>query len=279
MHMGDISSDEIKDFLIQGEGARIEFKTRFATENIIARQISAFANSGGGIIIFGVDSNGKAVGLTPEEERQALRRLRNLSASLLPPYAFDLGSTHLDGKPLVYLRIREASPIDKPIRLTTGDALVMRDSVLVKLEESPQSVIPSRKIKVFVAMSFRDQEDAALVDYFEAMKRATKTIGLPIELVRIDLVEGDYEISQKIMDEIDGADIVITDFTLNPANVYFELGYARGSKRRVIQTARKGTLLEFDPHHWRTIFYRNATELESMLGSALKTAYAEVVKS
>jgi nucleoside 2-deoxyribosyltransferase len=64
------------------------------------------------------------------------------------------------------------------------------------------------------------------------------------------------------MDEIDAADIVIADFTLSPANVYFELGYARGKGRRVIQTARRGTVLEFDVRNWRTVFYRNATELE-----------------
>jgi nucleoside 2-deoxyribosyltransferase len=128
-------------------------------------------------------------------------------------------------------------------------------------------------------MSFRAEEEPELVDYFEAMKRACLATKLPIELVRIDLVEGDYEISQKIMDEIDEADIVLADFTLSPANVYFELGYARGCKRRIIQTARRGAKLEFDARNWRTIFYRNATELEESLKSALNDAYAETVKT
>ena len=127
-------------------------------------------------------------------------------------------------------------------------------------------------------MSFRNEEEPALVDYFEAMQRAKEATKLPIDLVRIDLVEGDYEISQKIMDEIDKSDVVLADFTLSPANVYFELGYARGRKRRIIQTARKGTTLEFDARNWRTIFYKNATELEKALKPALNDAYAEVIK-
>jgi len=74
-----------------------------------------------------------------------------------------------------------------------------------------------KRVVVFVAMSFREEEEPSLVDYFRAMERATKETKLPIDLVRVDLVEGDYEISQKIMDEINKA-----DFTLNSRNVYFE---------------------------------------------------------
>ncbi len=96
--------------------------------------------------------------------------------------------------------------------------------------------------------------------------------------MRIDLLEGDYEISQKIMDKISESDFVLTDFTLNSSNVYFEVGNARGSGKTVIQTARSGTLLEFDTRNWRTIFYKNATELEKELIPALVNAYKEVLK-
>jgi nucleoside 2-deoxyribosyltransferase len=78
------------------------------------------------------------------------------------------------------------------------------------------------------------------------------------------------------MTEIDGADIVIADLTLNPRNVYFELGYARGKGKRVIQTARKGTLLEFDIRNWRTLLYRNATQLEEKLIEEIREAYVSV---
>jgi hypothetical protein len=68
---------------------------------------------------------------------------------------------------------------------------------------------------------------------------------------------------------------VIVDFTLNPRNVYFEAGYARGGKKKLIHTARKETKLEFDIRNWRTLFYRNATELEAALVPALVNAYRE----
>ena len=79
------------------------------------------------------------------------------------------------------------------------------------------------------------------------------------------------------MNRIDKSQIVLADFTLNSRNVYFELGYARGQRKRVLQTARKDTTLEFDTHHWRTLFYRNATELEQKLVLAFSKAYQEIL--
>jgi len=65
----------------------------------------------------------------------------------------------------------------------------MTDGAIVELQPAPAQAPAVRRIRVFVAMSFRDEEEPALVDYFEAMKRAAASTGLPIELVRIDLVE------------------------------------------------------------------------------------------
>jgi hypothetical protein len=58
-----------------------------------------------------------------------------------------------------------------------------------------------------------------------------------------------------------------------------KLGYARGSNKRIIQTARKDTALEFDVRNWHTIIYRNATELEEKLILELKAAHSEVMLS
>jgi nucleoside 2-deoxyribosyltransferase len=135
---------------------------------------------------------------------------------------------------------------------------------------STKNYLCGKSIACFIAMSFREDVDAALVDYYAAMKRATTATDLNINLRRVDHIDGDYEISQKIMNEIDQADIVLADFTLNSPNVYFEVGYARGKGRPVIQTARKGTNLEFDIRNWRTVIYSNATELEEKLAIQLQ---------
>jgi nucleoside 2-deoxyribosyltransferase len=157
----------------------------------------------------------------------------------------------------------------QPATTASGDAYERRAARDVRLQREPAAVdaaADAAPLRIFVAMSFREEEEPALADYYRAMERAAERVGHgTIELVRIDQVEGDYEISTEIMQRIDSCDAVLADFTLSARNVYFELGYARGVKKPVIQTARRGTGLEFDIRNWRTSFYRNATELEENL--------------
>jgi len=159
------------------------------------------------------------------------------------------------------------SKVDASLKFKPGKRNIKKEEIS-KLE---------KEIIGFVAMSFREEEEPALVDYFNAMKRAIKKTKLNIKLIRMDLQEGDYEISQKLMDDIKRAHFVIADYTLNSHNVYFEVGFSRGLNKLIIQTARNETTLQFDVRNWKTIFYRNATELEEKLIPALNYAYQELV--
>jgi hypothetical protein len=123
--------------------------------------------------------------------------------------------------------------------------------------------------RVFVAMSFREEEEPALVDYWQAMLRAAEKARRDFQLTRVDEVEGDYEIVEQLYREIGAAHLVIADLTLSPPNVYLEIGYARGRSKQVIQTCRADTRLEFDVRGRRALIYRNATMLEHMLLSEL----------
>jgi hypothetical protein len=114
-------------------------------------------------------------------------------------------------------------------------------------------------------MSFREEEEPALVDYWQAMLRAAERACREFKLIRLDEVEGDYDIVDRIYKEIDASHMVIADLTLSPPNVYLEIGYARGREKQVIQTCRYDTRLEFDVRGRRTLTYRNATTLEHKL--------------
>jgi hypothetical protein len=70
------------------------------------------------------------------------------------------------------------------------------------------------EIRVFVAMSFREEEEPALVDYWQAMLRAAEKARRDFQLTRVDEVEGDYEIVEQFYREIDAAHLVIADLTL-----------------------------------------------------------------
>ncbi len=281
----DISPDGLFDLIKKGESDIVEFKTRLPAADIISRVFAAFANSNGGILIIGVADNGNIVGLSQDEAVAAINRIHTIASSLLPQ-SVQLGSVEVQGRFLVYAVVQKVSAHYGPIMSARGEIYQRSGQTIVMIPGSSlkgaiRSIIEKSEekkdgITAFVAMSFREEEEPSLIDYYKAMERATLNCKLPIKLRRVDLVEGDYEISQKIMGEIDKADIVIADFTLSSRNVYFELGYARGLERRIIQTARKGTQMEFDVRNWRTIFYRNATELEAKLLPELQTAFTEL---
>jgi predicted HTH transcriptional regulator len=283
----DTTPEGLLEIISQGESDNVEFKTKLPPADLIAKILTAFANSQGGILIVGISDKGEIIGLSNNELMNTFIRLQHLTASLFS-WPIETNSVNIDGKNIVYVIVDKAPPHLAPIMTAKGAIYTQRSGRLTRLESEEfvkSEIIDFKQTQAkeeyiaFVAMSFRDEEEPALVDYLRAMERAISASELSIKLTRMDLVEGDYEISQQLMDEIDRADIVITDFTLSPANVYFELGYARGRKKRIIQTARKGTLLEFDVRNWRTLFYRNATELEQKLIAELKAAYADVTKS
>jgi hypothetical protein len=285
--MFDTSPEGIKELIIAGESEKVEFKTTMPPEDTIVSVLSSFANTSGGILLIGVHEKKGIIGVPEEKATEYIQRLIRI-AQALGPIAKEVGVTAVEGRQVVYAAVEQVSPDLPPLRTFKGEYLKRIGSSIQKT--SPQELmkdimgrrkgkqgISKRKLVLFVAMSFHEEEDPALVDYFVAIKRAVRRSKLDIRIARVDLIEGDYEISQKIIDEIGKADILLADFTLKPSNVYFELGIGRGMDKRIIQAARKGTSLEFDVRNWRTLFYRNATEYEEALIPALAQAYYDVI--
>jgi hypothetical protein len=281
----DLSPNGVRQLIAGGESPVVEFKERVPSQDVVARNLAAFANSDGGILLCGVRDDAEIVGIPQSDVEEAVALLKRVAGSLLS-WTTTVGAVDVGGKYVVYAVVDKSPRPYYPVSTSRGEyfkrigaesrQVPSSDLFPVRSVTVPTTALPESTVVLFVAMSFREEEEPALVDYFAAMKRAVKNSGLPFEIKRMDLVDGDYEISQKIMDEIERAQIVLADFTLNPSNVYFEIGYARGLRKRIIQTARKKTALEFDVRNWKTIFYRNATELEEKLLPELKAAYNEV---
>jgi nucleoside 2-deoxyribosyltransferase len=290
--MPKLTSEDVLKMINGGESEMVEFKTSLPGDKVIARNLVAFANTSGGVMIIGVDDNGKVIGLADGEVERTRQRLHHVSQSLCN-WTVDVGQVNIAGRTVVYIAIERAPEHLTPVMSAAGEIFARKGSQNIQLNQAerllfyqlhrPTSVDsvpahPGRRCKVFVAMSFRVEEEPALIDYYHAIERASTSTNLPIDLSRMDLIEGDYEISQEVMKRIEDADVLIADFTLNSCNVYFELGYARGLRKRVIQTARKETSLEFDTRNWRTLFYRNATELEERILLELVSAHEEFTK-
>jgi hypothetical protein len=268
--------EELDRIISGGENTRIEFRRRLPPDQAIARILAALANTEGGLLVVGVDDDRTVVGENFPEAIVARERIQKIGEILLP------GRIRVDNVVSGHGRVLTLAEVDPPTE-SDGPVLTARGQLWQRMGSAnvpgdfasyaSEAVLRTEALKkgeviVFVAMSFRTEEEPVLEDYAAAMERAAQRSRVNVKLKRIDQVEGDYEISQEIMNQIDASDVLLADFTLSPQNVYFEVGYARGGKKAIIQTARRNTVLEFDVRNWRTLFYRNATQLEELLVKA-----------
>lgn len=111
------------------------------------------------------------------------------------------------------------------------------------------SVVPIDTNFIFVIMSF----DKRLDSVYNSFKIAANMVGLSAQRVSDQL--GDYRITDRIIENIHRASLIIADLSLERPNVYFELGYARGLGKTIVETALEGTNLHFDIKDWTCIFY------------------------
>lgn len=58
---------QLLSMIEEGENGQVEFKRKFSSEEKIAREMIALANTTGGFILFGVDDNGTVVGVESEK--------------------------------------------------------------------------------------------------------------------------------------------------------------------------------------------------------------------
>ena len=82
---------------------------------------------------------------------------------------------------------------------------------------------------------------------------------------RVKDVPGDYRITDKIVQTIHAARIVVVDLSHEKPSVYFELGYTRGLGKTVVTIARQNTKLHFDVKDWPCFFYIDSRVVERHL--------------
>jgi predicted HTH transcriptional regulator len=81
--MFDTSPDGLHRLIQQGESQTVEFKSSVPPPEAIARNLVAFANSDGGILLLGVGDDRRILGLTDEQVGEAIALLRRVVKSLL----------------------------------------------------------------------------------------------------------------------------------------------------------------------------------------------------
>jgi hypothetical protein len=185
----------------------------------------------------------------------------------LPPFLaaiqyVDLTESYVDGiRQILHALQMPTGPRPKEVIDASKLAKEVAGEVakILGLETLPRSEARSHDVNphlVFVIAAFRPDMEPI----FEGIREAGAAHGLDVK--RVKDLQGDYRITDQIIQMIKAARFVVVDLSHERPNVYFELGYARGLGKTVITIAREGTTVHFDVKDWTYISYVDSRVLE-----------------
>lgn len=142
---------EVKDMIAAGESTTMEFKRKFTSPPKFAKEVSAFANTKGGIILIGVDDDKKIAGVKSEKEEIA-QVIHACSFYIDPPIEPIIEIVEVDFKDVIVVIIEESN--DKPHKVVNDPDEPQGESV-VYIRQGEESVTASREM-VRILRSHRD---------------------------------------------------------------------------------------------------------------------------
>ncbi|MFL5580076.1 MAG: hypothetical protein ACJ8AO_06865 [Gemmatimonadaceae bacterium] len=128
-------------------------------------------------------------------------------------------------------------------------------------ERAPQSN------RAFVAMRFNDRMRVA---YNEGIAPALRATGY--DPMRVDLLQYNEKIDDRIVAELRRAGIVVADFTEHAGGVYYEAGFAHGRGIPVIFACHVDDIgrAHFDTRQWNHITWSTPAELQERLEARIR---------
>ncbi len=133
----------LRDIIEEGENFHVEFKLKFSSVEKIAKEMMAFANTKGGVLIFGVDDDGKLIGLESEKTESELIR-QAAKDYCEPPLEYIEEFINLDNRELVVITVPESHL--KPHRLQDYEKEFDINKALVYVRVNDKSVQASKEM-------------------------------------------------------------------------------------------------------------------------------------
>lgn len=134
---------DLIDLIEEGENLQCEFKRKFSSADKIAREIIAFANTKGGIILFGVDDDKKIVGV--ESEKETTELVSDAASKFCePPIKPIIEYKEVNGKEIVIVNITESK--QKPHRLQDYLSDIDINTAIVTIRVNDKSVQASKEM-------------------------------------------------------------------------------------------------------------------------------------
>ncbi len=202
-----MKTERLLEIISGGENLSVEFKQIFSGYEKTAKEMIAFANTRGGVLIFGVKDNGKILGIESEKEIAELVKETALNYCN-PAINYKISFPEVKKKLLAIVEVKPSQ--NKPHRIEDYKEKLDLNSALVYIRINDKSVLagkemiklmmlrgddaPLQKYKfgkneksVFKFLESHETITAKELSKFAniSMRRASRTL---INLVRIDLL-------------------------------------------------------------------------------------------
>ena len=109
-----MTAKELQNLIEKGESGKVEFKQRFSSFEKIAKEFIAFANTKGGVVLFGIDDDGSVYGVESEKGEANLVK-ETAEKYCEPPIKIGIEFIELFGKEIVVVKVYESE--NKPHRV------------------------------------------------------------------------------------------------------------------------------------------------------------------
>jgi predicted HTH transcriptional regulator len=138
-----MNSKELLEVISEGESSKLEFKRKLNSPDKLAREISAFANTKGGILLVGVDDDGSIVGV--QSEKTEIDIIETTCAfHIKPPIIPSIEIINLKGYDIVVVYISESKSKPHFIEIKDTDNNKKLHRAYIRLGE--KSVMASREM-------------------------------------------------------------------------------------------------------------------------------------
>ena len=175
-----MTEDIFKDLCLCGQTTKVQFKESFTSQKEIAKEMIAFANTKGGVILFGVeDKCGKLVGLSYDEIQVISRELGNAANEQVRPTIYiETEVVRVGEKHFLICSVEEGK--NKPYKNLNGEIWVKQGADKRRITENSEILALFQDSGSYQpdavgvnGTTFDDLDRYAIDDYFQKVYATT----------------------------------------------------------------------------------------------------------
>ena len=156
--ISEMHPTDLHNLILTGEGSYLEFKHKVPTVEKISREIAAFANTGGGTILVGVEDNGTIIGVKQYFEEEYLL-MQAAYGQCVPAVPVQIELMHDGPNDIMIVRVPEAEK--KPVYVKNKKkrlVFVRRDDASVLASDEQAEILKLKHSEKGVTFEYGKNE-------------------------------------------------------------------------------------------------------------------------